>query len=145
MKNLFILSISLLFISCNSGIKNTLNDNQIERTIVTKFMGAILTQPPSVNEDFFWNNWEEHATMTIRNTDIIEDIKSMVKIKNGGFDEMDFAFIVHTKSSVDTIYSDYLLERWTLKVNGSFSYYKDDKKLVSKKLKESYSFFNNCW
>ena len=112
---------------------------------------ALSTSPYSMTEDNFWfrvNVAHEHAKFTMPdffNGGITASIKSLKNISsNDGLNEnFDFAFI--TRKEKDTIYADLYRNLWTIKVNGNFEYYKDEKEELKNLLREYSGFFSDCW
>ncbi|WP_299684699.1 hypothetical protein [uncultured Dokdonia sp.] len=112
---------------------------------------AISTAPFSITEDAFWfrvNVLHEHAKITLHNLfneEFIEAIRSKKKISRdkGLHDNFDYAFI--TRKEKDTIYADFHRNLWTIKINGTFEYYKDENEELEITFQQYSGFFSDCW
>jgi uncharacterized protein YneR len=144
-KILYLFFILLYFIlsSCNSKkIQNTNFSDEIE---VIKFMGTITTQSRSIDEKAFWYFKDEHVMLKIRNNRFIDDVKAISNHNVNNFDEYTYAFIVKKGISIDTLYSDKNLKTWILKKNKKEVYYFDQEGSIAEELRNTYSFFYDCW
>lgn len=142
---LFLCILPFIFCSSNHGQSIHSLINQESKVEVIKFMGTITTQPYTVDEKIFWNNRDEHAKLSIRNNDFIDDVKSLKNHSYEYFHEINYAFIIVNRNQIDTIYSDDTLKSWFLKEGNQEIYFYDDKGEIAKNLRLSYSFFYDCW
>lgn len=135
---------ALVFISCKSS-KTDILSKKVDEVEVIKFMGTITTQSRSIDEKAFWYFKDEHAKLIIRNSGFIEDVKDVKNHKYDDFEEYNYAFIVKKGKSVDTLYSDNSLKTWILKKNKENIYYYDEEGKIAENLRNTYSFFRECW
>ncbi|MFD1604396.1 hypothetical protein ACFSJW_13385 [Flavobacterium artemisiae] len=141
--------IFLMLIICSCSTNNkTFNDNgkiYYKEVLAIKFMGTITTQPYAVIEKSFWAFTDEHVYLKIRNNGFINDVKDLKNNSFDKFNELNYAFIVRNKKSVDTLYSDNTLKSWIYKKNKKEYYYYDEEGKIAENLRNTYSFFNDCW
>jgi hypothetical protein len=147
MKKIYLSIIIICLLSCNSKKNTFKNYGRIdyESVLVIKFMGTLTTHCRSVDEKTFWYDKDEHSFMKIRNNNFIDDIK---KIKNNSIDnfrEYSYAFIVDNGIETDTLYSDNTLKSWILKKNKKEMYFYDEEGIIAEGLRNTYSFFYECW
>ena len=149
MKAQIITTITLVLLSCgNKKIDNSQYRStklHVPRVEVTKFMGTITTQSRSIDEHTFWILKNEHAKLTINNDGFINDIKELKSNDKRQFEEYNYAFVVFNAAKIDTLYSDFTLKSWILKNKGANQYFYDEKGITVQNLRQSYSFFYDCW
>lgn len=143
----FVFFVFFIFCSCNSSKSTFVDDGKIEyeEILVIKFMGTITTQPYAVMEKSFWAFKEEHTFLKINNNDFIEDVKRIRNNYSAKFREYNYAFIVKNKKEIDTLYSDNSLKTWIFKKNNKEVYYYDEEGKIAENLRNTYSFFRECW
>lgn len=140
-----ITAICLVFIiSCGTN-KSSIASTNIDEVKVIKFMGTTTTQSRSIDEKAFWFFNDEHATLKIKNSGFIDDVKMISDNKAEDFEEYHYAFIVTKGKITDTLYSDSKLKTWILKKKGEKIYFYDEKGDIAESLRNKYSFFYDCW
>jgi len=140
---IIIFSISL---SKCSSVKNVEFDkNGID---AYKFLD-LQTYPASITESMFWENDFELARIQFNENDdfniLMRDILKLKRIKKGLSENFDFAFLIKKDKKTDTIYASLNQDLFTIKKNGYFEYYKDEKGELKDVLRNYSSFFSDCW
>ncbi len=143
----FIIILILSINSCSSIKKNDLKkkmkfDDEVE---VIKFMGTITTQSRSIDEKAFWYFKKEHARLLISDSGFIDYVKTIKNNNFEYFDEYKYAFIVKKGKAIDTLYSDKTLKTWLLKKRNEKIYFYDENNIIGDNLRNSFSFFYDCW
>lgn len=148
-KNIFysILTLCLIMFSCKA-VKNkekVLQDSDLKVSVI-KFMGTVYSYPVEVDERIFWGAKDEHVIYQFPESHhIIDEVKTLPKNDGKTFEFLTYAFIVKSKTSIDTIYVDQKLTTWKLVKKGKSTYFYDESRTIKESLQNRYSFFNECW
>jgi len=116
---------------------------------IYKFLN-IYDYPYYVDESMFWDKKDyELASFKYETEDDFDvlkrDVLNMKRIENGLSEGFEFAFLIKKENVTDTIYADLIQNLWTIKKNGKFIYYKDEKGEMKEVLQNYSSFFSDCW
>ncbi|TGD57856.1 hypothetical protein [Flavobacterium humi] len=142
-----IILILTLVYSCSTK-KTFQNDDEIGQNSITaiKFMGTVTTHPSSTNEKSFWAFKDEHVILKIRNYNILDEVKSLKNKGNDMMMDVNYSFLIKQNNKItDTLYSDSSLKSWVLKKGKTYTMFSDDEGKIAQNLRQSYSFFNDCW
>ncbi|WP_146047056.1 hypothetical protein [Flavobacterium croceum] len=109
-------------------------------------MGTIHTFPSTLDEKSFWGYKDEHVKLIINQDNFIGEIIKNIGTENyKNLNDIKYAFLVTNSSTIDTLYSDEDLKDWTLKRKGKDYHYYDEEGKLAKSLRQTYSFFSDCW